>query len=217
MSDVRHLVELLVATAEVIGDEIRPSAAALMVEELSMYPLPSVVGALAACRRELKGRLSLAAILERIDDGHPTPNEAWAIAFAAADERNTVVWSAETRDAWDQVRALYDVGDRIGARMAFLEKYSALVKAARAARRPASHGMSLGHDADVRDLVLRKAVERGQLTHAAVAPHLALPAPALGFNPVALLSGSVEVLPDASPDIAARFAQLRKEIDGDAP
>ena len=59
-----RLVELLVATAEVIGDQLRPTTAVFMVSDLATYPLPALERALAACRRELKGRLSLAAILE---------------------------------------------------------------------------------------------------------------------------------------------------------
>lgn len=216
MADVRRLVELLVATAEVIGDEIRPSAAALMVEELAAYPQHAVEGALAACRRELKGRLSLAAILERIDDGHPSPNEAWAIAFAAADECNTVVWTAETRDAWDHARALFAAGEKIGARMAFLERYAALLKIARAGRRPAVHEMSLGHDASARDQALRKAVERGQLTHDVASPYLSLPAPTPAFDPVALLSGTVAPAPAAATDFSARLEQLRRELHEEA-
>lgn len=57
-----RLVELLVATAEVIGDQLRPTAAAFMVTDLAGYPLPMLDKALASCRRELKGKLSLAAI-----------------------------------------------------------------------------------------------------------------------------------------------------------
>src|SRR5690606_3607081 len=95
-----RLVELLVATAEVIGDQLRPTAAAFMVTDLAGYPLPMLDKALASCRRELKGKLSLAAILERIDDGHPPANEAWAIAIRAADESATVVWTEQTRDGW---------------------------------------------------------------------------------------------------------------------
>ena len=95
-----RLVDLLVATAEVIGDQLSPNAAAYMVSDLAQYPLPMLERALASCRRELKARLSLAAILERIEDGHPAPNEAWANAIRAADEGATVVWTEQTRDAW---------------------------------------------------------------------------------------------------------------------
>lgn len=213
MVDVRRLVELVVATAEVIGDEIRPTTAALMVEELAAYPQAAVEGALASCRRELKGRLSLAAILERIDDGHPLPNEAWAIALSAADERNTVVWTEQTRDAWAAAQPLVLAGDRIAARMAFIEVYGRLLKEARNAKRGAHHVASIGHDSTGRDAVLRLALERGQIGMDVAGPHLSIAAPAgPGFNPVALLTGQVEIDPNASEKMRARLDQLRAEL-----
>ncbi|HFJ9785354.1 TPA: hypothetical protein ACGW1K_004263 [Stenotrophomonas maltophilia] len=138
-----RLVELLVATAEVIGDRISPSAAVFMVSDLAQYPLPMLERALASCRRELKARLSLAAILERIEDGHPAPNEAWANAIRAADEGATVVWTEQTRDAWAVALPLVQAGDKIAARPAFLEVYTRLVKEARAAHRIATYQLSL--------------------------------------------------------------------------
>ncbi len=130
-----RLVDLLVATAEVIGDQLSPNAAAYMVSDLAQYPLPMLERALASCRRELKARLSLAAILERIEDGHPAPNEAWANAIRAADEGATVVWTEQTRDAWAAALPLVQAGDKIAARPAFLEVYTRL-----SARMPAGDG-----------------------------------------------------------------------------
>jgi hypothetical protein len=141
-----RLVDLLVATAEVIGDQLSPNAAAYMVSDLAQYPLPMLERALASCRRELKARLSLAAILERIEDGHPAPNEAWANAIRAADEGATVVWTEQTRDAWAAALPLVQAGDKIAARPAFLEVYTRLVKEARAAHRIATYRLSLGGD-----------------------------------------------------------------------
>lgn len=167
-----RLVRLLVATAEVIGDEVRPAAAALMVEDLSVYRMPVVEKALAACRRELKGRLSLAAILERIDDGHPTPNEAWAMAVPAADERNTVVWTGEMADAWATALPLVRQGDMVAARMAFIEVYGRLLKAARVDRRQANYRPSLGFDAAGRDAALRAAAAKGLLPSGMAESHM---------------------------------------------
>lgn len=210
-----QLVRLLVATAEVIGDEMRPAAAALMVEDLAVYPMPALQASLTACRRELKGRLSLASILERIDDGHPSPNQAWALAAPAADERNTVVWTGEMQAAWSVALPLVEAGDMIGARMAFLEAYAKAVKDARSEQRPAAYSYSLGFDASGRDSVLRQAVERGQLRHEPVAQHLRIAAPeAAPFNPVALLSGKVEPAPGVSPDIKRRMEELREALEG---
>jgi len=207
-----RLVELLVATAEVIGDQLRPTAVAYMVRDLSCYPLAQLERALDSCRRELKGRLSLAAVLERIDDGHPAPNEAWAVAIQAADERNTVVWTTLTQQGWSTVLPLVLAGDKIAARQAFLETYSRLLKEARAARVPASYNPSLGFDLASRSAALSDALSKGLLAHEQVSEHLQLTAAAPAFNPVALLAGKVEAAPGANAKTLARLEELAREL-----
>jgi len=206
------LVKGLMATAEVIGDQLRPTAAAYMVQDLSCYSMALLERALAGCRRELKGRLSLAAVLERIDDGHPAPNEAWAVAIQAADERNTVVWTTLTQQAWNTALPLLQAGDKIAARPAFLETYGRLLKDARAARLPASYTPSLGFDLTSRNAALTDAVSKGLLAHDQVSDHLQLTAATPAFNPVALLAGKVEASPGANAKILARLEELAREL-----
>lgn len=206
------LVKGLMATAEVIGDQLRPTAAAYMVQDLSCYSMAVLERALAGCRRELKGRLSLAAVLERIDDGHPAPNEAWAVAIQAADERNTVVWTTLTQQAWNTALPLVQAGDKIAARPAFLETYARLLKDARAARLPASYSPSLGFDLTSRNAALTDAVSKGLLAHDQVGDHLQLTAATPAFNPVALLAGKVEASPGANAKILARLEELAREL-----
>lgn len=202
------LVEMLVATAEVMGEQIRSTAAAYMVTDLASYPLRVLAEALTACRREVKGRLSLAAIMERIDDGHPAPNEAWAVAIRAADEAVTVVWTEQTRDAWTAALPLVEEGDKIAARQAFLEVYGRLVKSVRAVGGCAVYQPSLGHDASARSAALQLAVEAGRLAHEQVADHLALPPATPAFNPLALLAGRVEASPQANERTKQRLAEI---------
>lgn len=206
------LVKGLMATAEVIGDQLRPTAAAYMVQDLSCYSLAVLERALAGCRRELKGRLSLAAVLERIDDGHPSPNEAWAVAIQAADERNTVVWTTLTQQAWNTALPLVQAGDKIAARPAFLETYARLLKDARAARLPASYTPSLGFDLTSRNAALTDAVSKGLLAHDQVSYHLQLTAATPVFNPVALLAGTIEASPGANAKVLARLEELAREL-----
>lgn len=203
-----QLVDMLASTAEVMGEKITPNAATYMVLDLVSYPLSTLARALTACRREVKGRLSPAAIIERIDDGHPAPNEAWANAIRAADESATVVWTEQTRDGWAAALPLIEAGDKIAARQAFIEVYTRLTKEARAAGRMAVHHASIGFDASGRDAVLQQAVSAGQLAYEQVSEHLALPAAAPVFNPVALLAGRVEASPEADAKTRARLAEL---------
>lgn len=207
-ADQDRLVEMLVATAEVMGEQIRPTAAAYMVTDLATYPLRVLADALTACRREVKGRLSLAAIMERIDDGHPAPNEAWAVAIRATDEAVTLVWTEQTRDAWTAALPLVEEGDKIAARQAFLEVYARLVKSARAVGGCAVYQPSLGHDASARAAALQLAVDAGRLAHQQVAEHLALPAATPVFNPLALLAGRVEASPEANERTRKRLAEI---------
>ncbi len=207
------LVEMLVATAEVMGEQIRPTAAAYMVTDLATYPLRVLAEALTACRREVKGRLSLAAIMERIDDGHPAPNEAWAVAIRATDEAVTLVWTEQTRDAWTAALPLVEEGDKIAARQAFLEVYARLVKSARAVGGCAVYQPSLGHDASARAAALQLAVDAGRLAHQQVAEHLALPAATPAFNPLALLAGRVEASPEANELTRKRLAEIAELFD----
>lgn len=186
-----ELADMLAVTAEVVGDQLRPTAGLVMVDDLSAYAMPALRKALTRCRRELKGRLTLAAIIERIDDGHLLPSEAWAVAIQASDEAATVVWTREMEQAWGAARALMAEGDKVAARMAFIDSYQRLVAEAKIERRPAQYHPSLGFDAAGRDGALRDAVQRGLLSADSVKPHL-LPGPALALP--APVQALVEVL-----------------------
>ena len=63
---VEHMIA---AVAEITGTELSPQAIAMMAGDLAEHPSADVMEALTRCRRELKGRLTLAEILERL----PTP------------------------------------------------------------------------------------------------------------------------------------------------
>ena len=97
------LLEALAVTAELTGTELSEAAARAMVADLQAYPAQQVLVALTRCRRELKGRLTIAAVLERLDDGRPGPNEAWAMI--PQDEAGSVVWTQEMAEAFEQVFA----------------------------------------------------------------------------------------------------------------
>jgi hypothetical protein len=58
--------------------------------------------------------------------GHPSSDAAWAIAVKSIDENNTVTWTKEIMQAWDRCRAVYEDGDKIGARMAFKAEYESM-------------------------------------------------------------------------------------------
>lgn len=197
------VVGALLATAEVCGGvKLSEAAGALFMRDLAAYPETSVLLSLARCRREVRGRLTLADIVERIDDGRPTADEAWA-QVGTADEGKTIVTTEEAMQALADVRRLLcEEDDPQAARMAFRASYTRIVQRNRDDRTPARWTASLGHDRGGRAPALAEAVERGRITLEYAERKLGEPLPA------ALLPPGVQAkaLPGAS----------RKELTGRA-
>lgn len=160
-----ELAAAICATAETLGQTISANAAELMAEDLADYPPQDVGNALRQCRRELTGRLTLAAIIQRTQaaDGRPGRDEAWSIALAGADEFDTVVMTSEIHKAMAASAPILELGDKIGARMAFMSAYDRHVEEARRNREPAAWTVSLGFDPDRRKVAIENAVRTGLL------------------------------------------------------
>lgn len=160
---MNDLLKALAVTAEVCGTEFSEPAAKAIVSRLSTYPLESVLKALDKCQVEVTGRLSLAAIVGRIDDGRPSADEAWSTAIQAGDEANTVVWTAETEKAYWAASHLLNAGDKVGARMAFREAYEREVSNARQASKPIAWKATLGTDPYQREQAIIQAAELNRI------------------------------------------------------
>jgi hypothetical protein len=157
------ILEALGVACELTSTTLSEGALRVMAEECSKYPDPHVLGALRKCCKQLKGKLTLADILSRLDDGRPGPEEAWAtVSRALASESCTLVWSEEMREAYGVAQALSD--DPIAARMAFKEQYLRLVDQARESRHPARWSVSLGSDRADRERAITEGVTQGRLT-----------------------------------------------------
>lgn len=163
--NLKALAAAICATAETLGQTMSAGAAKLMAEDLAEYPAPDIRGALQACRRELTGKLTLAAILQRVQaaDGRPGDDEAWAIALQASDESETVVLTAEILFALAAARPVLAAGDKIGARMAFKGAYVRAVDESRRNARPATWTPSLGSDPQRRVAAIEEAGRQGRL------------------------------------------------------
>jgi len=164
-AEQEKLVLALMATAEVMGSEIKPNVAVVMVDDLSGYQLADVLQALTRVRREHTGKLTLKVILEILASvgGWISANEAWAIALPAADEAATVVWTQEMAKAWAIAKPILDAGDKIGARMAFIPAYERFVEQAKRESRLPHYEISAGWDANMRELAVQNAVTAGLL------------------------------------------------------
>lgn len=165
--DRAQLAGAICATAETLGQTISATAAELMAEDLAVFAPTDIRKALQACRRELTGKLTLAAVLQRIqaEDGRPGKDEAWAIAMTTNDEFETVVLTDEIQIAVGAAKPVLDAGDKVGARMAFISAYERLVAQAREDVKPVNWHVSVGFDANRRVEAITKAVQMQRITH----------------------------------------------------
>ncbi len=152
------LTRMILVTAEICGTTLSEPAAEMMATELATFDREWIVGALKRCRLELKTRLTMAAILDRIEDGRPGPDEAFAMLPLG--EEQTVVWTDEMASA----ASFRDSdADNMTQRLAFKEAYVKAVAKAREARQPARWWVSMGHDARGREAPIAAAVAAGRL------------------------------------------------------
>jgi hypothetical protein len=156
------LLEAVAVTAELCGRVFSEPAARVFVDDLSAYPEHQVMGALARCRKEVRGVMTVADVVSRLDDGRPGAEEAWA--SIPKTENDTAVWTTEASQAFGVAVGLLDAGDAVAARMAFKETYLRLVAQARDAGKPVEWHISLGHDPRGREGVVLQAVEKGRIT-----------------------------------------------------
>ena len=182
-----ELIKAIAVTAELCGRVFSPEAAAVFVDDLDGFDENAVGAALKRCRREVRGLLTVQDVVSRIDDGRPGPDEAWSML--PRDEATTVVWTDEMREAWAVAMPLLDVGDKVAARFAFREAYTARVNDARDKRRAPNWIASLGHDPKGREQVLSEAVSQRRLSLSQARSYV----PALGApqgDPLLLLGAS---------------------------
>jgi DNA-binding transcriptional MerR regulator len=161
-----QMLRALAVACEMTGTTLSKEAMLGFIAELEAYPEAQVLRAIERCRREVKHRLTLAEIIQRIeeDDGRPGAEEAWARCLPAFDEAETAVLSQEMMEAMRSARPLLAEKDKIGARMTFKEVYEKAVRQARAEKHPLRWEISLGFSPEGRRIPLERAVKAQELT-----------------------------------------------------
>jgi len=210
-----RILESLVVAAEMTGTELSKAAIRGMEMELNEYPEDAVLKALARCRRELKYKLTLADIIERLSgsDGRPAADEAWGKALLAFDEHASVVLNDDISRAMQSARPMYEERDKVGARMAFRSAYERIVQEARDRGEPVSWWASLGHDPYGRELAVKEGVEQGLLPSSQSAMLLPPPGGNAFVGAIAgLLAGPKAETKAAPDDIRAKLLALRDEF-----
>lgn len=172
-----ELLMAIAVTAEACGRTFSESAARQFAADLASFPQDKVMAALHRCRMEVKTFLTPAHVFERISDDRPGADEAWAIGLRGQDETETIVTTPEILAAMCAARPVLDMGDEVGARMAFKDRYNRLVAEARAAGRAVEWTPTLGWDIAKRETALREAVKAGLLPAPKASAMLPPPAP----------------------------------------
>jgi hypothetical protein len=163
---MQKTLEQLAGTAELMGVQLSPNAAAMMVNDLSQYNPALIVDALSALRKDSKARFSIGAIIDKIESitpgGRPSPEEAWAMV--PKDEKSSAVMTNEMSQALGVAQSLIDYGDMVAARMAFRESYTNIVNFNKQHSIKAEWFPSLGFEKSGRTPVLAEAVRLGRIT-----------------------------------------------------
>ena len=150
------------------------------------------------------------AELERMGGGRPSADEAWALALETFDEGATVCVTDEILLAAVVASPVWESGDKVGARMAFKAAYERVVDERRLQGQRPCWQLSLGWDAQRRDLAARVGLEAGRLSLEQARPFLASPEPAAHAG-----RGQVLALPlDAAAMQRQRLRALREFLDG---
>jgi hypothetical protein len=160
-NELKEINRALAVTAEICGTELSETAVRVIIKRLSAYPFASVHNALKKCMDEVTGRLTLAHIKQRLDDGRPSPEIAWS--QIPKDERDSKVLTSEQKQALKTVSAMIDQGELIPARMAFIEKYKELVAESRANDEPVRYELEMGFDSQGRYDAAKVGIDSGQL------------------------------------------------------
>lgn len=150
MSDkytISALIEATTLTWQLCGSDLTPAAARMMLLQIRQYGGQAIMDALSAVQREVKGRPSLADVVQRLEaqDGRPGPEEAWAIGFSSWKNPDTsMVILSEIQVAMGSAWELLKAGDKVAARVAFLESYRNAVCLARKCGLAAFWMLSIG-------------------------------------------------------------------------
>lgn len=171
--DKPEFLAALKGCAEYYDRALTPGAYAIYWAGLADLPLEAVKAGLNVHVRDPKAGQYMpkvadvrrgVATITADQDGHPGPDEAWAIAAPARSDGATVVWTEQISNAFHLAAApLLEAGDKVAARKSFLERYELELSMARRFGVLAHWYPSLGFDSDHRERVIQTAIQQGRL------------------------------------------------------
>ena len=160
------IMQAIAVTAELTGTQLSGDAMLVMGEDLLAYPLDKVLIALERCRRELKGRLTLAAILDRVDDGWQSAEEAFNTLVAGWENESLSILTTHTAmHAAESASALFNIGDKYRAGLAFKTAYERIVSEKKAKGIQPDWYISAGLDKEQLAQLVTEAAATGKITN----------------------------------------------------
>lgn len=180
--------------------------------EISMLTPQELQAGIDACRTKTFPP-TLPEFIQMCWRGHPSSDEAWAIALKAMDENETITWTNEIMYAWERSKPVYEDGDNVGARLAFKAVYEGLDLSGRP-----DWIVSEGLDKDKRLIEMQLAKRAGRLSldeqpKMLAAESYSSSAKALAFEKMKALKISIkktnELEPSINPDIV-RTEELKR-------
>lgn len=228
-NEMESFGEMVTGVMELYGAALSPMAARIWWEALKAYDFAAVSAALSRHVQDPDaGRFAPkpADVIRAMgitatpppSDGRLGADEAWSIAIVCSDESATVVWTEEIAQAFGIASPILDLGDKVGARMAFRDAYDRLVLQARDRGAPCVWSVSLGSDANGRAAAITAAVDAGRLTVEKARCYLPAPEPGgmVGGLVAALLSDDRKALAGyagSGPSAARGIAMARAELE----
>lgn len=220
----REFGELLMGLLELYGRQVTPSAAGLWWGAFERYPLAEVRTAFSRYTQDPEqGRYPptpaavIACLPSQTTTARLTADEAWAQALAVFDETASVCTTDEILEAVASASPVWELGDKIGARMAFKSAYERIVADRRMRGLQPTWQLSLGWDRANREHVAQEALRLGRLPLEAVQDYLPAPEPQGPAAAIAgLLTGKNVVALHEMADAKARahLGRLRDMLKG---
>lgn len=211
--DKQRFSDLMDDLGVIYDREVSVTLKRLYWEDLGQFPVDAIEAACQSHRRDRdRGRFfpKPADLLARLggDAAHIPPEAGWAIALESMNEDKTVIWTDEIERARAAARPIWEIGDKYGARAAFVKAYEAILLATPT---PPRYKVSVGNDPVQRQEAVTRAVQDGLLTYERAQHYL--PAPDItptGQAIAGLLTGKVEEPVDKQAK--ARLASLRASL-----
>lgn len=161
-----NIFQLLIQEFEFYGQGLNENQLKLWAKNLSDLSPSDVEAALNKLRENPKQtKAPLPAQIRDAVSGYPTADEAFGML--PRDEEDSFVSCEEISVAFGAARQFLMAGDMFSFRNVFVQTYEAELAKSRAAKLKPKWFASLGSDPSRRDDCLKKAVEKGRLSHQA--------------------------------------------------